>query len=481
MRAAGLATMAYYYFDFRDAKKQTRYGLLSSLLSQLSAESDSCYEILSQLYSKNAEGTRKPTGIALTKCLKDMLSSPRNGRFYLIVDALDECPNVSGTPSAREQVLKLVKELVVLNLPNVRLCVASRPEADIRRVLEPLTSLQISLHDETGQKADITEYIKSVVRSDWDMQKWREEDQQLVIDALSVRADGMYVISFALSSSTELMSSCRFRWVVCQIDRLRRTFPASLRSTLADLPESLDETYEQTLLGIDKEKRKYAQRLFRCLTVSIRPLRVEELGAILAVQFDVTGPPTYNPNWRPADARDAVLSACSSLISIVNEGGLQVVQFSHFSVKEFLTSERLAAAGEHFSCYHILPEPSHTILAHACLSVLLQLDDKIDRDTMCHFPLAQYAARYWVNHAQFRNISSHMQDIAERLFDPAKPHFAAWVRLHDIDHHWMGGHELEAVLVDWLVERRGEIVRNHRRKLKAGASPAPSMRTTMIV
>jgi hypothetical protein len=206
MRAAGLATMAYYYFDFRDVEKQTRYGLLSSLLSQLSAESDSCYEILSRLYSKNAQGTRKPTSIALTKCLKDMLSSPRHGRFYLIIDALDECPNVSGTPSAREQVLKLVEELVLLNLPNVRLCVASRPEADIRRVLEPLTSLQCSLHDESGQKADIMEYIKSVVRSDWNMQKWREEDQQLVIDALSDRVDGMYVTSYlALPNSRKLM------------------------------------------------------------------------------------------------------------------------------------------------------------------------------------------------------------------------------------------------------------------------------------
>jgi hypothetical protein len=170
---------------------------------------------------------------------------------------------------------------------------------------------------------------------------------------------------------------------------------------------------------------------------SIRPLRVEELAAILAVQFDVTGPPTYNPNWRPADARDAVLSACSSLISIVNKGGLQVVQFSHFSVKEFLTSERLAAAEEHLSYYHILPEPAHTILAQASLSVLLQLDDQIDRDTICHFPLAQYAARYWVDHARFGNVSSHIQDVMERLFDPAKPHFAAWVWLHDIDHHWV--------------------------------------------
>ena len=192
--------MAHYYFDFRlgDSKKQTRYGLLSSLLSQLSAESDSCHEILSQLYSKNAEGTRKPTSIALTNGLDDMLSlsSPRHGTFYLTVEALDECPNVSGTPSAREQVLRLVEELAVLNLPNVHLCVASRPEADIRRVLEPLTSLQISIHDETGQKMDITEYIKSVVHSDWNMQKWREEDQRLVIEALSDRADGMCVISY---------------------------------------------------------------------------------------------------------------------------------------------------------------------------------------------------------------------------------------------------------------------------------------------
>jgi len=170
---------------------------------------------------------------------------------------------------------------------------------------------------------------------------------------------------------------------------------------------------------------------------SIRPLRVEELAAILAVRFDVTGPPTYNPNWRPTDARNAVLSACSSLISVVNKGGLHVVQFSHFSVKEFLTSERLAAAEEHLSYYHILPEPAHTILAQASLSVLLQLDDQIDRGTICHFPLAQYAAQYWVDHAQFGNVSSHIQDVMERLFDPTKPYFAAWVWLHDIDHHWV--------------------------------------------
>ena len=189
--AAGLATIAYYYFDFRDVKKQDRYGLLSSLLSQLSVESDSCYEVLSRLYVDNAGGTRKPTRSALSKCMTDMLSLPGQAPIYIIVDALDECSNLSGKPSAREEVLNLIEELVDLNLPNVHLCVASRPEMDIRMVLEPLASLQISLHDERGQKKDIIDYIKFVVRSDRWMRRWREEDQNLVIDTLSQNADGM--------------------------------------------------------------------------------------------------------------------------------------------------------------------------------------------------------------------------------------------------------------------------------------------------
>ena len=191
MQAAGLATMAYYYFDFRDTKKQDCYGLLSSLISQLSSESDSCYDILSQLYSDNNRGIRKPDIDTLKICMTDMLSLPGQAPIYIIVDALDECPNSSGTPSAREEALELIEELVDLKLANVHLCVTSRPEIDIRMTLEPLTSLKISLHDERGQKEDIIAYIKSVVRSDKKMRRWREEDQNLVIDTLSQNADGM--------------------------------------------------------------------------------------------------------------------------------------------------------------------------------------------------------------------------------------------------------------------------------------------------
>jgi hypothetical protein len=148
---------------------------------------------------------------------------------------------------------------------------------------------------------------------------------------------------------------------------------------LNDLPKALDETFVRVLVSIDEEKREYTHRLLLCLAVSIRPLRVEELAEILAVQFDATAPPSFNEDLRPLDAEEAVLSACSSLVTIVNSEGGKVAQFSHSSIKQFLTSGRLTTAEEHLSYYHISPEPAHTILAHACLSVLLQLDDKIDR------------------------------------------------------------------------------------------------------
>jgi len=185
--------MAYYYCDFRVVKtQQDLYGLLSSsLLSQLCATSNSCYDVLSKLYSSNAG--RKPDNRALTECIKEMLGLPGQGPIYIIIDAIDECPDISRT-STRKKVLKLVEELVHLNLPNVHLCVTSRPQVDIQRVLEPLIPLQISLHNEIGQKEDIIEYIKFIVQSDLSIQEWSGKDKQLVIDVLSEKADGMYVI-----------------------------------------------------------------------------------------------------------------------------------------------------------------------------------------------------------------------------------------------------------------------------------------------
>jgi hypothetical protein len=183
--------MGYYYFDFKDIAKQGIRGLLTSLLSQLSARSDPCYQILSDLYSENNAGSQQPGNHVLTDCLKEMLSLPQQSMIYIILDALDECPNTSGFPTAREEVLDFLEDLVGLNVPNLRICVTSRPEIDIRTVLGLLTSLQMSLHDESGQKQDILDYIRTVVHSDRRMRRWRLEDRQVVIDALSAKADGM--------------------------------------------------------------------------------------------------------------------------------------------------------------------------------------------------------------------------------------------------------------------------------------------------
>ena len=191
LRDAGLATVAYFYFDFRDTDKQNRRNLLLSLLSQLFARSDLCCDMLHRVYVTHDNGAHKPTDDVLIQCLKESLASSIDLPIYVIIDALDECPNTFGMPSPRELVLGLVKELVDLSLPHLHICVTSRPEIDIRIVLEPLTSLRVSLHDETGQKKDIVDYIVSVVHSDTQMSKWREQDQNLVVETLSERADGM--------------------------------------------------------------------------------------------------------------------------------------------------------------------------------------------------------------------------------------------------------------------------------------------------
>ena len=187
----GLGLVAYYYFDFRDSAKQDVRGLLSSLVVQLCAMSDLCHDVLSGLYSKHNVGLRLPDDDSLTQCLKDMLGLPGLPPIYIVIDALDECPETSGAPSPRELVLDLIVDLVESPLSNLRICVMSRPEADIQEVLGPMVSYSVSLHDEDGQKQDIADYINSTVQSDRKMRKWRAEDRQLVVDALTQRADGM--------------------------------------------------------------------------------------------------------------------------------------------------------------------------------------------------------------------------------------------------------------------------------------------------
>ncbi|KAH9014779.1 hypothetical protein EDB84DRAFT_1635584 [Lactarius hengduanensis] len=404
LREAGLASMAYFYFDFKDTDKQNLRNLLPSLLTQLSARSDSCCDILSHVYKAHDDGAHKPSTSTLIACLKEMLMIPGQGPIYIILDALDECPNTSGIPPARKQVLNLIKDLVGLRLSHLHICLTSRPEIDIRAALEPLALHPVSIHEASGQKKDIEDYIRSVVYADSDMamRRWRDKDKELVIETLTDRADGM------------------FRWVFCQLEVLQHCLPQSIRRTLNELPKSLDETYERVLKEIGMANRDHARRLLQCLTAATRPLRVEELAEILALDFEgaAGATPKLKEEWRWEDRQRAVLSTCSSLITEVDDGDSRVIQFTHFSVKEFLTSNRLGASRGDVSYFHIIPDSAHTTLAQACLGTLLQLDGSADnKQVKDRFPLAGYASQHWVEHAQFGLVSSRIEDGMRHLFD----------------------------------------------------------------
>ncbi|KAH9172266.1 hypothetical protein EDB89DRAFT_2069913 [Lactarius sanguifluus] len=410
----GRASVAYFFFDFRDDNKKHHHNLLPSLLFQFATHSIPCYHIISRVYLAHGKGTEQPSDEVLINCLTDILSTTTQYPVYIIVDALDESPDTSGVSSPRERVLNLINDLVNLHLPNLHICVSSRPEIDIRNRLEHLTSHLVSLHDQTGHKEDIAKYIGSKVDVISNDKRWREDDKDLVIQTLSDMADGM------------------FRWVYCQLEMLRHCLPSKIRQSLNKLPKTLDETYKRILEEIPETNQEHVLRLLQCLAVAIRPLRVHELAEVLAFDWDASKGevPIFNADWRSKDQERELLSACLSLITIVSGRRSRVVQFSHFSVKEFLTSDRLVISKEYISRYHILPDAAHMTLSRASLGVLLRMDSRSDTRSM---PLARYAAKHWVSHAQVGGVSSHIMCTTETLFDSDKPHFAAWVQTYDID------------------------------------------------
>src|SRR6266849_9885477 len=191
LQRSGLASLAFFYCDFRDDQKKDFRGLLSSLLVQLGGQSDAYSTVLSDFYVTHGRGSQHASDSELVGCLKDMLKLPGQATVHVVVDALDECPVTSGSRFPREKVLEIVEDLVNLQIPNLRICVTSRPEADILRILEPLAFRSVSLHSEDGQVHDIAEYVKSFVHNDREMRRWKTTDKQLVIEILTKKADGM--------------------------------------------------------------------------------------------------------------------------------------------------------------------------------------------------------------------------------------------------------------------------------------------------
>lgn len=202
------------------------------------------------------------------------------------------------------------------------------------------------------------------------------------------------------------------------------------------MPKDLDETYARILLGIDDSYRQLAFTALQWLAFSDRSLRIEELAeaAIIDPQAEV-----------PFDLEDrfydpyAILSILSGLVTAspeqneYGENGV-VVKLAHFSVKEFLVSERIQAGPA--SEYSIREIQAHTTIAEICLCYLLQfdtVDSLTSLENLDGFPLLEYAATCWFQHAQVieENCKKSLP-LCEKLLGSSKESFLAWVFLFDL-------------------------------------------------
>ena len=220
------------------------------------------------------------------------------------------------------------------------------------------------------------------------------------------------------------------------MDILPRSLPATVVRVVEGLPDTLDQTYERILLRVAEENWEHTYHVFHTLMVATRPLTMDELCLVLAIDFIAEVTPKYEEIWRSDEPEDNLLTVCSTLLSFVDVDGSRIAQFAHYSVKDFLTSERILTYETKIARYRMYDGPAHTTVAQMCLAVLLHLDERTDKCAVEEIPMIHYAAENWVYHTRFGNVATEIQPALELLFDPKNPHLAGWVWLHDIDNFW---------------------------------------------
>ena len=259
----------------------------------------------------------------------------------------------------------------------------------------------------------------------------------------------------------------RFRWVACQLDLLGDCFSLfHLRQALASLPKTLDDTYARILCNIDNHYNhynRYVIKILQWLSFAARPLRLEELAEIVAIDVEET--PRFDPERRWPEQRD-ILTVCSSLITLTNdfnedsyedsgsefsadgdtdadsvgessdtEGVMTYVRLAHFSVKEYLVSDRIdLGMASHYSIREMV---AHGTIAEDCIVYILQFDEpgSLTPKTLESSPLSQYAAELWVYHAKnsMRASVDIITHLSMELLMSDREGLLSWVRIADPD------------------------------------------------
>ncbi|KAJ6549563.1 ankyrin repeat-containing domain protein [Mycena vulgaris] len=392
--------LAYFYFYYGETDKQSLRGILTSIIFQLEEQLLENPSPLLTLYQKLGSGAHEPSIPELTACVKSLIIALSARPIFIVLDALDECTKPSDLAPVLRSLLQSAES-------RVHVFVTSRPEDVVVKMLRPLTTSELDLSSVI--KGDISLYLERVVSEEDPFRSWKQVHRDRVLNHLLEHSDGM------------------FRWVTCQLDDLRKCLLRDLQVTLNNLPTTLDATYERILSRIHPTNKPHARRLFNWLAFSFSPLNIEELNQVLAITFIDDVHATFEGDYIEPDPREAISRVCLSLVHITPDGA---VQFAHFSVKEFLLSERIQSMPS-VSPFRIEPDMAHTIIAASCLAYLLWVGSMVDipddeNEIERQYPLAEYSVQYTV-HTRFNRVSDSVHKMLEDLFVEDSRQWKFWV------------------------------------------------------
>ncbi|KAF2878542.1 vegetative incompatibility protein HET-E-1 [Massariosphaeria phaeospora] len=409
---------AYFYFDFNDKQKQDPELMLRSLLCQLLQRSVVIPKDVNALFSSCENGNRPPSLHALLEVAPQAMQQFTH--VYIVLDALDEC-------TQRRNLMDVLKTVAGWQLDNIHLLMTSRKERDIESSLEEYIEeedavcLQRDVVDE-----DIQRYVQQRLSEDKGLAKWNKDAaiRQEIETAMMRGAHGM------------------FRWVVCQLDTLERCCNrAMLRKSLATLPRTLDQTYDRILSAISERYSEYAMRILQWLTFSTRPLSVEEIAEVVAI--NVARDPALDRDEVLEDPLEA-LNICSSLVTITtNEAdgrsrpSQQIIALAHYSVQEYLVSDRIKQGSA--KQYSMQEAECHNAITRGCLKYLIQLQQPLSKEALKASALARYTAEFWSSH--LRKTGDEIAQVSQltmSLMAIEEPGYLNWIRLHDPDRQWEG-------------------------------------------
>lgn len=420
LEVAKLTAVAYFYFAFHDSSKQSTNQLLRSLVTQLFRQSQERSSELKALYSQCSDGRWEPSEEKLLLVLQELLKSFHDS--YILIDALDECSDC-------ENLCSMLETMNGFQVGNFHIFVTSRKQHGLHDTLQAIATQHINL-----RAIKVDDDIRMYVRMRLQETKWPSTVREEVEQSLVRHANGMYVdVGVLKERQADVVH--RFIWVALQVEALEKTKTLKgLRQTLESLPKSLDATYERILSNISEQNADLAKTTFRWLASSLRPLRLEELAEALAFDLD-SGNPKFSLESRLLEPKD-ILDVGSSLITNrTASDSTEALEFAHFSVPEFLASERIKVGP---AAFYYIPNDSGQFALEICLTYLRKFESagSILPETFFAFPLAEYAAKFWTQHAATLEYSSNFGPNIRRLVldllrRPVA--FANWIRLYDLD------------------------------------------------